>query len=1447
MNHRHVISAMLLLAGAGASLTRADDAAKVPSGGPTLSPAFEPPPKVDLGKQPTLYVVGYAHLDTEWRWAYPQTIREFIANTLHDNFKLFEKYPSYVFNFSGSRRYQMMAEYYPEDYAKLKEYVATGRWFPCGSSVDENDANVPSAESYVRHIMYGNRYFRKEFGVASDEYMLPDCFGFPASLPSMLTHCGLKGFSTQKLTWGLAIGQIPFKVGMWEGPDGRAIVAALDPGAYVGEVKENLATSEGWAKRIDNNGAKSGVFADYHYYGTGDQGGGPKASSVDMVEQSTKTEGHTRVISGPADWMFKTITPEQAAGLPRYKGELELTEHSAGSITSESYMKRWNRKNELLADAAERAALSAWWMGAGAYPGGRIEEAWTLVLGSQMHDILPGTSLPKAYEYAWNDEVLASNMFADLLQRSVGAVADGLDTRGEGTAVVLYNPLAAEREDVVEMTIPEPEGVGIPVAVGPGGEISMVQTLSHEPGAWRIAFAAKTPSAGFAVYHVRLSATNPPVPAMLKVSPTSLENDRYLVRIDENGDVASIFDKSVKKEMLSGPARIGLHFERPKEWPAWNQDWADRKNPARSFVSGSPRITVVESGPVRAAVRVEREQEGSTFVQEIRLAGGASGDTLDFHTHIDWTTRERSVRAHFPLVASNAHSTYDIQTGVIERPVSHPKQFEYAAHQWMDTTDASGAFGASILNDCKYGSDKPDESTLRLTLLYTPGVRGGYQDQGTQDIGRHDIGYSFYSHAGDWRAARTPWHAARLNQPIRAFLVSAHEGALGASFSLLSCDNPSVMVMAAKKAEDSDRIVVRLRELSGTAAQGVKVRFPAAVSAAREIDGQEREIGAAKVEGGLLVADVHGYGLRAYAVTLSRGAGSAPLRPVESSPVTITYDADVVSSNANRSDGAMEPDRAYPAEQLPRELTLDNVMFRFGPTADGQPNAVSCKGQSVALPPGEFDRVEILAASSDADATVAFESGGKPFMRSIPSWRGYVGQWDNRRWGGNVPEQAFQWTNPLVGLDPGYIKPEAVAWHCSHFHSPTQDEHYQYCYIFRSTIDLPAGAASIKLPNAPGVKVFAVTAVHGSHDHAVAAAPLRDTLDDHAASPVRILSSGEAGNALLAWVEPAMYYREGSIHYTTDGSDPTPESTTYEKPFWLSKTTTIRSASFDANGKPGPIASKMVEVHDRTPPSVKNIWAEFQAPKIHVEFSEPVDRAAAGFAANYTLAGARIVAAELGDEGFSVTLTLDKPLPTDRTGELVFGGIKDGAGNTMSGVSVMIAARGPVYRLAAADKDHRGAAVQGVPKLPTGAGQSWSINMWVRTDRQPDDRTVIAGFGHCQGAVGGTGRYLSKFTNGIHFWSHNCDVQGKTPLDLDKWQMLTATYDGTTIRLYKNAKRIAEQAVSLSDDEPVVNILPSDPWEHKRTFAGEMREFTVWNSCLSPDSLKVLAESFKAP
>src|ERR1700732_180408 len=171
---------------------------------------------------------------------------------MEDNFTLFEKYPHYVFNFSGANRYRFMKEYFPADFEKVKKYVSSGRWFPAGSSVEEGDVNAPSAETIIRQILYGNDWFRKEFGKASAEYMLPDCFGFPSSLPTILAHSGVKGFSTQKLVWGSSAPGggpesrektpegTPFNVGVWVGPDGESVLAGLNPGSYGGGVESDL-------------------------------------------------------------------------------------------------------------------------------------------------------------------------------------------------------------------------------------------------------------------------------------------------------------------------------------------------------------------------------------------------------------------------------------------------------------------------------------------------------------------------------------------------------------------------------------------------------------------------------------------------------------------------------------------------------------------------------------------------------------------------------------------------------------------------------------------------------------------------------------------------------------------------------------------------------------------------------------------------------------------------------------------------------------------------------------------------------------------------------------------------------------------------------------------------------------------------------------------------------
>jgi alpha-mannosidase len=1084
----------------------------------TLARAADPP---DLTKEPTLYVVGYAHLDTQWRWEYPRTIGEFLPHTMHDNFALFEKYPHYIFNFSGANRYRMMREYYPADYATLQKWVRAGRWFPAGSSMEESDVNSPSAESLIRQVLYGSLYFRKNLGRTSAEYMLPDCFGFPASLPSILHHMGIRGFSTQKLTWGSSapvggpdspektpVGT-PFNIGVWNGPDGGSVIAAFNPGSYSADIRYDLSRSDtippkgtDWPKRVQRNGEVSGLFTDYHYYGTGDVGGAPREPSVQLVESIVSMKGAPlHVISSTAEEMFLDIKPERMAGLPHYSGDLELTNHSAGSLTSQAYQKRWNRKNELLADAAERASVAAEWLGGRVYPRKRLNDAWTLVMGGQFHDIAAGTATPKAYEYSWNDDVIAMNQFASVLTSAAESITSALDTNVRGTAIVVYNPLSIAREDVVEARVP---GLGSGVLViGPDGNVVRAQREGD-----RIVFLAKVPSVGWAVYDV-LSGFETPrnrvedraaIPVHLQ--PATIENDRYRVAIDDDGEIASILDKRTNREVLSAPARLALQSEHPHDWPAWNMDWADQQKPPRAFVGGKVTINIVEHGQARSGIEVTRETEGSRFVQTIRLSAGDAGNRIEIDNVIDWKTEATALKATFPLAASNPLATYNWEVGTIQRGNNDEKKFEVASHQWLDLSDANG--GVTILSDCKYGSDKPDDHTLRLTLLYTPGLGDGngraYDDQTTQDWGHHELVYGLASHAGDWRSEGTDWQALRLSQPLIAFVAPKHAGALGRTFSLLRVSNSRVRVLALKKAEESDEVIVRLVEVDGKRAEDVRVAFAAPVVAAHEVNGQEMEPRKARIVDGRIVTSFTPYQLRTFTVRLAPPKSN--VRVPSSLPVSLPFDRAVSTRDGEKSSPGFDAaGRALPAEMLPSDIDYAGIRFHLGDDA----NAVVARGQSIKLPDGDYQRLYLLAAA-DGDQKATFLIDGKPVELTIQNWTGYVGQWDNRIWTKKQETLPPRLDAPLNapprvrtatvfdGLTPGFIKRAPIAWFASHRHNAAgANEPYAYSYLFAYAIDLPLGAKTLTLPENDKIRVLAAT-VSDEKRGVTEAQPLYDTL-----------------------------------------------------------------------------------------------------------------------------------------------------------------------------------------------------------------------------------------------------------------------------------------------------------------------------------------------------------------
>ncbi|MBQ0085706.1 MAG: alpha-mannosidase, partial [Prevotella sp.] len=801
------------------------------------------------------YVVSNAHFDTQWNWTVQTSIDQYVKKTITQNLYLLDTYPEYIFNFEGGIKYYWMKEYYPEYYERVKDYILKGRWHITGSTWDANDPNMPSTESFIRNVMYGQHYYRDEFGpqFMSKDIFLPDCFGFGYTLPTVAAHCGLTGFSTQKLQWRENAffpdgKKIPFPIGLWKGVDGSQILGCLDARSYGQRWNEDISYNQD----LIDLAASSSLGIAYRYYGTGDTGGSPSIASVESVIKGSKSDGPVKIIIAGSDQIMEDFYPfENHPELPVYDGELLQDVHATGCYTSQAAMKRFNRRNEQLGDAAERASVVADWFGGLSYQKQTIDDAWKRVIWHQFHDDLTGTSTPYVYQFSWNDEIISETQFADVITAATGAVSQALATNVKGSPVVVYNPVGYQRSDIVTAKVPfasRPAGVAV---YGPDGKSVPAQLVDYADGEATVIFAANVKPVSFSVYDVRSSSAKK---GSLKVTNNTIENAVYRLTLDANGDIASLYDKRNNKEIVEGGKALRLAFfeeNKSVKWPAWEikKDMIDKTPVA---ITGNVKTTVVENGPVRATIKVERTKDGSNFVQYISLTSGTYEDRVVVKNEFDWNSSGKLLKAEFPFSFSNPNATYDLGIGSVERGNNKINAYEVIGHQWADITASDGSYGVSIMNDCKYGWDKPADNTIRLTLLHTPETERSYVYQNQNDLGHHTFTYAIVGHKGNYHEGGTVKNAESLNQPLMAFNTTKHSGSLGREFAMVKNVDPSLAFRAFKKAQDGKSYIVRVYESAGKGVNGAAVTFNAEIESAREVNGIEEDKGAAKFSGNTL-------------------------------------------------------------------------------------------------------------------------------------------------------------------------------------------------------------------------------------------------------------------------------------------------------------------------------------------------------------------------------------------------------------------------------------------------------------------------------------------------------------------------------------------------------------------------------------------------------------------
>jgi alpha-mannosidase len=327
-----------------------------------------------------------------------------------------------------------------------------------------------------------------------------------------------------------------------------------------------------------------------------------------------------------------------------------------------------------------------------------------------------------------------------------------------------------------------------------------------------------------------------------------------------------------------------------------------------------------------------------------------------------------------------------------------------------------------------------------------------------------------------------------------------------------------VRVLALKKAEHSDEIILRVVEMSGARESNVHITFASPVAAIREVNAQELPLGKPGVAQHQLVTSFSPYELHTFALKLS--PSGQKLSPPQSQPLQLDYDVSVATLEGKPAEGCFDcqlsdptapQGKALPAEMLPASIDYAGVRFNLASAASAKPNAVSAHGQAITLPSGKFNRLYLLAAAAGGDQTETFRVGDKPVELTIQEWTGKIGQWDDRSWTTRqepIPSRpgspsSMPGAPPRLRtvmefsgkITPGFIKRDNVAWFASHIHDAGGNfEPYSYSYLFAYPIDLPPNATTLTLPDNPRIRILAITVANES-SQIKPAQPLYDTLE----------------------------------------------------------------------------------------------------------------------------------------------------------------------------------------------------------------------------------------------------------------------------------------------------------------------------------------------------------------
>ncbi|MCM1026180.1 MAG: hypothetical protein NC432_07075 [Roseburia sp.] len=831
-------------------------------------------------KEYQLILAAHSHIDMNWMWSFHETVAVTLA-TFRSILNIMDQYPDFCFSQSQGAIYKIVEEYDPELMEEIKRRIREGRWEVTASSWVETDKNMPDGESLLRSIRYTREYLSDVWGVKDfDLDFSPDTFGHSGNIPEIDRFGEVKYFYHCR---GNARKEILYR---FQAPSGKELLTYREPNWYNGAITTQMC--EGFPEIVRrSSGLKTGLVV----YGVGDHGGGPTRRDVERALDMMTWKIYPSIRFGTIREYFREAEKIRDR-LPVVKTELNF--FSTGCYTTQSRIKRGNRRLEAaLLDAEAMCALAGRKAGF-PYAKEKMEKAWQNVLFTHFHDILPGSCVQDTREHAMGLYQTSMATANTQIQNAIRAIGEKIDTssipvdidgynsqsegagagygienfigvpsteRGSGRTRIfhIFNSLSCARSEAAELTVWDWTGDmrRLQLKDSAGREIPFQLLDQEQQKYWdhryfRILADVTAPALGYTTivlsqkeaesYPVYLQDKEREYIAVV-FDDYELSNDRICATIDKkSGRISSLKNRETGEEMISAGKSAGITYLETESSTsdAWKIGRHIREIPADRCI----KLERICDGPLRTSVRAEYALEGGS-VAEVVYSLGKYDTAVELAMRIDWqgvggeTVPVLDYRV--PLSYETTKFRYDIPAGsVVRKPMTN----DVPGLKYGCALQESGS-SLVLISDSKYGYRGYGDA-LGLTLINSATRPDPYPERGIHRI-------CLWVGIGSGDPKETEDMACRYNHKLFYQPSNCHPGVLPLEDSLLEAVSDSVVISSVQPGTDG-AVLVRGYEVRGEDAETV-IRVKDGVRSARSTNlfGKENGMPCRTESGGVRV------------------------------------------------------------------------------------------------------------------------------------------------------------------------------------------------------------------------------------------------------------------------------------------------------------------------------------------------------------------------------------------------------------------------------------------------------------------------------------------------------------------------------------------------------------------------------------------------------------------